>query len=142
MAKKKSKKRRAATAKTGSAKTGSAKTGSAKTQGAPSQVVTSETHAADALTVGLILSAMATLFAESVALIAKIALLSEPEWRNIEWLIALPRIMLLIAGVTGFVCLILNPVVNRIRRVKLPLAVTVAIAIMAVTPLVTFLVMR
>ena len=137
MAKKKSKKRRAATAKTGSAKTGSA-----KTQGAPSQVVTSETHAADALTVGLILSAMATLFAESVALIAKIALLSEPEWRNIEWLIALPRIMLLIAGVTGFVCLILNPVVNRIRRVKLPLAVTVAIAIMAVTPLVTFLVMR
>lgn len=98
-----------------------------------------ETRGAEALTVALILSAMATLLAEVVAVIAQIAMLSEPQWRTIEWLQALPRIMLMVAAVTGVICLILNPVVSRLRQVKLPLSVTVAITIMAVTPWLTLL---
>jgi hypothetical protein len=133
MAKKKSKKRRKAQQSSSKSRA----TGTA--QSATGQSDTEESRGAEALTVALILAAMATLLAELVASAGQIALLSEPKWRTIDWLQALPRIMLLIASVTGVICLMLNPVVSRVRQVKLPLVVTVGITIMSIAPIVTML---
>lgn len=136
MAKKKSKKHR----KSQRASSKSRASGSANVanQAQPRQLE-EESRGAEALTVALILSAMATLLAEAIASAGQIALLSEPKWRSIEWVQALPRIMLLVAAVTGLICLILNPVVSRIRQVKLPLVVTVGITILSIAPIVTLL---
>lgn len=142
MAKNKSKKRRKSQQQSSKSRTagstGAAKAGHA-TQAVTDHSDTEESRGAEALTVALILAAMATLLAELVASAGQIALLSEPKWRTIDWLQALPRIMLLIASVTGVICLMLNPVVSRIRRVKLPLVVTVGITIMSIAPILTLM---
>lgn len=104
-------------------------------------LTTRESEGANALTVGLILATLATLFAEVIAFLGKLALVTEPAWRDLEWLQALPRLMIIVATITGLVCLVLNPIVARVRVVKLPVLVIAAIYLIGITPLLTLVAM-
>jgi hypothetical protein len=135
-------KKERATAATDGGKTGAARSAAKTRVAANSRVAPreEESRGAEALTVALILAAMATLLAEGVVAGARIALLIEPKLRDLEWMQALPRVMLLVSATTGVICLVMNPIVSRVRRLKLPLVVTVGINLCAITPLIAILV--
>ena len=101
-----------------------------------------EERTTEAVTVGLILSAMALFLAEAIVVGTRFAMFVSPELRGSIWPHAIARLMLAVAATTGAVCLILNPIVARMRDVKLPLAVTVGITIAALAPYAALLVMQ
>ncbi|HIF32192.1 MAG TPA: hypothetical protein EYG57_03455 [Planctomycetes bacterium] len=99
----------------------------------------SEKKAAEALTVGLVLAALATLFTEVLVVGIRVGMLVVPEWQSSESLQASASLMLIVAAITGAVCLVLTPIVSRTRKVRLPLSVIVGIAIAAIAPYLTII---
>jgi hypothetical protein len=93
----------------------------------------------EVLTVGLVLAAMATLMAEFAVAGVRVVMLVIPELRTSESLDAGAWLMLMVAAVTGGICLILTPIVSRTRKARLPLTVTAGITIAAVAPYVTII---
>ena len=94
-----------------------------------------ESRAAEATTVAWMLTTLATLGAETIALIGWAVLAFVPGGdRAPPQLLALPPLMLLTASMTGMFGLLLAGVVHRIRAVPPPKAITVASVAISVLP--------
>lgn len=100
----------------------------------PVQEFPPEERRAEAATVAWMLCALFTLCAEGVGLIARIALAyadaaePQPAWH------LLPDVTLVMALVTGALCLGLTGVVYRLRKTPPPLAITVVALLLGLTP--------
>jgi hypothetical protein len=113
----------------------------ATSAGRPPPRETGEERSADAATIAWMLSAIATLAAELVAGLAAV----------VNWLAGdsdklpavsrvLPSWFLFCAVVTGLLCLVLTPLVHKIRRQPPPRSVTITAVVIGLVPLVTLIV--
>ena len=92
-----------------------------------------ESRAAEALTVGWMLSVMTTLACELGVVAAKIV---HAAWLQMERLAVLGELLLFAAVVSGLVSLLLAAMVFRVRQVSPPRGVTTFALIVAAAPLV------
>lgn len=102
-----------------------------------------ENRASEAVTVFWMLTLMATLGAELASLAGRglLALAEDPA--DVPGGVRmLPGLLLLVALVTGILCLLLTPVVYRVRSEPPPLGVTVIAALVGVSPLVALLLIQ
>lgn len=92
-----------------------------------------ETRAADAMTVGWMLSTVATLFGAIAGggLWLVLSLQGEPLGQEV---LALPMVLLFAAQVSGLVAMLLTPVVHYVRVEKPPKLITCAVLLIAVAP--------
>lgn len=95
-----------------------------------------EERSAEAATIAWMLAAVATLAAQLVALAARLAAWGVPGEEIPPVARILPGWFLLCAVVTGGLCLLLTPLVYRVRRSPPPWPVTVGVIIISLTPLV------
>jgi hypothetical protein len=97
-----------------------------------------EERRAEAATVAWMLCALCTFCAEGLGLIARITLAysEEGELQPSAWS-ALPDVTLLVALVTGTLCLVLTPIVYRLGRTAPPAAITVVAILLGLTPWAT-----
>ena len=114
----------------------SAETSAART---PRRSAPPEDRRAEAVTVAWMLAAVATLAAQLVALTARLvaggaAAAAAPPVARI-----LPGWFLICAFMTGLVCLVLTPIVYRVRRVPPPWPVTAGVIVISLTPLAALL---
>jgi hypothetical protein len=101
-----------------------------------------EERATEVTTIGWMLCALFTLCAEAVGLAAKIFLLYFPvNDESLARLRLLPVITLSIGLVTGTFCLLLTPLVYRLRKTPPPDLVTLFAVLISLAPLATLLVM-
>ena len=92
-----------------------------------------EDRSAEIVTVGWMLSVMATLSAEVVgALVRTVVAYTTAAPTSLK---LFPNVMLFAAGVTGVVCLCLTPLVYRLRRRPPPTAITVLAVTVSVVPI-------
>jgi len=94
-----------------------------------------ESRAADAVTVAWMLTLTATLLAELVAAAGWMFL------RIVGWepekagpIAALPELLLVIAALTGAVCVLLVPVTYKVRQQPPPLPISVAAVVIGLAP--------
>ena len=92
-----------------------------------------ESRGAEALTVLWMLTALATLLAESVAAAVWIALAPRETGAGAS-LGLLPAVMLFTALVTGTICLSLTPLVRRLRATPPPRGIVVAALLIGASP--------
>jgi hypothetical protein len=94
-----------------------------------------EERRAEVATVAWMLCALFTFCAEGVGLVARIGLAyaGEAEPRPAAWSV-LPDVTLVMALVTGALCLVLTGVVHRLRKTPPPLAITVVTVLLGLTP--------
>lgn len=98
-----------------------------------------ESRAADAVTVAWMLTMLATFVADVLALILwAVVWLSNRGHVPVEAR-ALPALMLFIAAVTGTLCLLLAPLIYKVRIVPPPRGVTMIAVTVGAAPLVTIL---
>ena len=101
----------------------------------PASAPAGESRAAEAVTVAWMLSVLATAAADVGALL--LWLLGRfwpvPAGREQAW-IFLPLLLAFMAAITGLVCLLLIPVVYRVRRDPPPLAITIFAAVASAIP--------
>lgn len=90
-----------------------------------------------ALTVAWMLTAIAAAVATAVSLVAELLLLQfPPETGGAQPFAFVPGLFLLVATVTGLLCLTLTPVVIRVRRDPPPRSITLFAVIAGALPLV------
>jgi hypothetical protein len=88
------------------------------------------------------LSAMATAMALLVVLVSRLLVMGAPAAvQGHHPLEAVSGAILLVAGTTGLVCLLLAPLVHRIRRTAPPRSITIGAALIGLAPLVTIAVL-
>jgi hypothetical protein len=93
-----------------------------------------ESRSADAATVFWVTSLLATVLAEAAGLAARLVIvLIEP----FEPIALLSNLLLLIAAVTGAICLGMTPVVLRVREVPPPPAITRFAVAASILPIAT-----
>lgn len=94
-----------------------------------------EERRAEVATIAWMLCTLFTFCSEAVSLVAKVALsrMSEAENGPTAWSL-LPDVALLMGVVTGTLCLILTPVVYRLRRTPPPAAITAVAVLVGLTP--------
>ncbi len=93
-----------------------------------------ESRSAEAATVFWMTSLLATVLAEGAGLTARLVMvLVEP----FEPLAMLSNLLLLIAAVTGLLCLVMTPVVLRVREVPPPTAITRFAVAASILPIAT-----
>jgi hypothetical protein len=98
-----------------------------------------ENRAAEAVTVAWMLTTMATLAAEVLALILWAVVWIYNRGHIPDGALALPALMLFIAAVTGTLCLLMAPLTYRVRAVPPPSGVTIMAVTVGAVPLVTIL---
>jgi hypothetical protein len=104
-------------------------------RGAQGKIRAAEPRGVEALTVLWMLTAVATLMAEATAgAMAWMASSRPAESLASSPLQALPGVMLLTALTTGTLCLVLTPLVSRLRAARPPLAVTWAAVVIGLSP--------
>jgi hypothetical protein len=92
-----------------------------------------EPRSVEALTVFWMLTALATLIAETIAAAALFAMAFSPDLGN-SLLRIMPGVMLFTALVTGTICLALTPLVLRQRRTPPPRGVVGIVILIGVSP--------
>lgn len=108
----------------------------------PRPVDEGESRAAVALTVGWMLTLMSTTVALAMALVIGIALLAFPVPAGAPQPLGfLPGLLLFVAAGTGLLCLILTPLIHRVRRAPPPRVITIAAALIGTAPWVTIVVL-
>ena len=93
----------------------------------------SETRAAEALTVGWMLSVMTTFACDLAAVAARLVHAARP---GLERVVVLGELLLFAAVVSGVVSLLLAAMVLRVRQVAPPRGITTFALVVAVAPLV------
>ena len=91
-----------------------------------------EDRRSEVVTVAWMLTIVATLGAEVVG---GISLLLTADWNAVESRSPLPSLMLFIAVVTGFICLLLTPLVHRFRRTPPPVLIQYVAVTASVLPI-------
>jgi hypothetical protein len=106
----------------------------------PRALLGEESRASVAVTVAwmltLFISGVALVIALVCLLVAQRAALSQEAMRNVR---VLSNLMILIAALTGLLCLVLTVTVYRVRRDPPPIAITVAAVVLSVLPLALLL---
>lgn len=95
-----------------------------------------ESRAAEAVTVAWMLSTLATFAAELAAGAAWAVVGPAVDDQLASPLSGLPRLLLLIAAVTGSVSLLLAPITYRVRLVSPPRAITIIAVLVGIAPLI------
>ena len=91
-----------------------------------------------ALTVAWMLTFLMTSLAQAVALVFQLVLWGyPPPPREVHPLGFMPGLFLMVAIVTGLMCLVLMPVVYRVRRDPPPRPIAIAAVIVSLLPLAT-----
>jgi hypothetical protein len=100
-----------------------------------------EERTAEAATILWMLTALFTFCAELIGLLAKVYLVNVPELdESMQRLLLLPYITLGIGVVSGILCLLLTPVVYRLRKTPPPPLITVFAVLIGSAPLMTLLI--
>jgi hypothetical protein len=99
---------------------------------APNSAVT-ESRGVEALTVFWMLSALATLIAETAATAALLATSLSTDGEG-SFLSRIPGLMLFTALVTGAICLVLTPLVLRLREFPPPRGIVAAAVLIGASP--------
>lgn len=94
-----------------------------------------EERRAEVATIAWMLCTLFTFCSEAVSLVAKVALsrMSEPEGEPTAWSL-FPDVALLMGVVTGAFCLVLTPVVYRLRKTPPPAAITAVAVLVGLAP--------
>jgi hypothetical protein len=96
-----------------------------------------ETRAADATTIGWIVSVTTVLLCDVAAVVAHLYLRAYPQARG---MVMFKELVLFAAAVIGFISLATLPVVFRVRRVPPPSGVTVFAICVALAPILALIV--
>ena len=102
-----------------------------------------ESRVAEVVTVFWMLTTLATLLAYLGALAALVALRIMPDQLDGEmaWFVGmaalLSSLLMIIAAVTGLICLLFTPVVYRLRRTSPPATITAFAVIISCIPIIT-----
>lgn len=92
-----------------------------------------------ALTVAWMLTALATGIAVGVVIVGEVLLWQfPPETSGTEPFAFVPRLFLVMATITGLLCLTLMPVVYRVRRDPPPRSIATAALVVSLLPLAIF----
>jgi hypothetical protein len=104
----------------------------------PPNLLPAEERSAEVATVAWMLTALITAAAEFVALLARLYFYLQPEPpESMAPLALLPGIMLIIGLIAGGLCLLLTPLIYKIRKSPPPFPITVVVVLISLIPPIT-----